>query len=118
MIFRAQWTSPSESRASFRSNPSAGAVAETKLVPCWLVGMRDPDCATEFIQDLAGRLANRVQLTTDGLKMYLTAVSDSFGENIDYAMLIKVYGNDPEAEKRYSPASLHSLQERGQDRRP
>ena len=78
--------------------------ADTKLVCSWLVGKRDPGCATEFIQDLAIRLANRVQLTTDGLKMYLTAVADGFGEDIDYAMLVKAYGNDPEAEKRYSPA--------------
>jgi IS1 family transposase len=78
--------------------------ADSKLICSWLVGKRDPGCATEFIQDLAGRLRNRVQLTTDGLKMYLTAVADGFGENIDYAMLVKVYGNDPEGEKRYSPA--------------
>ncbi len=78
--------------------------ADTKLIPCWLVGRRDAGCATEFIQDLASRLTNRVQLTTDGHKMYLTAVPDAFGSNIDYAQLIKVYGNDPEAEKRYSPA--------------
>jgi len=78
--------------------------AESKLVPCWLVGKRDPGCATEFIQDLAGRLKHRVQLTTDGLKMYLSAVEDSFGSQIDYAMLVKVYGNDPTEQKRYSPA--------------
>lgn len=56
------------------------------------------------MQDLASRLKHRVQLTTDGLKLYLTAVSDSFGAGIDYAMFVKVYGNDPDAEKRYSPA--------------
>jgi IS1 family transposase len=79
--------------------------ADSKLICSWLVGKRDPGCATEFIQDLAGRLANRVQLTTDGLKCYLTAVPDGFGSGIDYAMLVKVYGNDPvEGEKRYSPA--------------
>lgn len=78
--------------------------ADSKLVCSWLVGKRDPGCATEFIQDLAGRLKNRVQLTTDGLKLYLTAVADGFGENIDYAMLVKIYGNDPEGERRYSPA--------------
>jgi IS1 family transposase len=78
--------------------------ADSKLICSWMVGKRDPGCATEFIQDLAGRLANRVQLTTDGLKMYLNAVADGFGEDIDYAMLVKVYGNDPEDEKRYSPA--------------
>ena len=79
--------------------------AESKLICSWLVGKRDPGCATEFIQDPAGRLAHRVQLTTDRLKCYLTAVADGFGANIDYAMLVKVYGNDAvEGEKRYSPA--------------
>ena len=78
--------------------------ADTKLVCSWMVGKRDAGCATAFIQDLAGRLANRVQLTTDGLKVYLNAVADGFGSNIDYAMLIKIYGNDSEGEKRYSPA--------------
>jgi IS1 family transposase len=78
--------------------------AETKLVCSWLVGKRDTGCATEFIQDLAGRLANRVQLTSDGHKPYLTAVADSFGSDIDYAMLVKLYGSDVEGEKRYSPA--------------
>ena len=78
--------------------------ADTKLVCSWLVGRRDVGCATEFIQDLAGRLANRVQLTTDGFRPYLTAVADGFGEEIDYAMLVKIYGNDSEGEKRYSPA--------------
>jgi IS1 family transposase len=79
--------------------------ADSKLICSWLVGKRDPGCATEFIQDLAGRLRNRVQLTTDGLKIYLTAVADGFGSDIDYAMLVKVYGNDPEGQKRYSPAT-------------
>ena len=78
--------------------------ADSKLICSWLVGKRDPGCATEFIQDLAGRLANRVQLTTDGLKCYLTAVPDGFGSQVDYAMLVKLYGNDSEGEKRYSPA--------------
>ena len=78
--------------------------ADSKLICSWMVGKRDPSCATAFIQDLAGRLANRVQLTTDGLKMYLNAVADGFGEDIDYAMLVKVYGKDPTEEKRYSPA--------------
>jgi IS1 family transposase len=86
--------------------------ADSKLICSWLVGKRDPGCATEFIQDLAGRLRNRVQLTTHGLKMYLTAVADGFGEDIDYAMLIKVYGNDPEGEKRYSPAICTSCEKK------
>ena len=78
--------------------------AQTKLVLSWLVGLRDAGCATEFLQDVAGRLANRIQLTTDGHKMYLSAVEDAFGSEIDYAMLQKVYGADTQAEKRYSPA--------------
>lgn len=78
--------------------------ADSKLICSWLVGRRDPGCATQFIQDLAARLASRVQLTTDGLRCYLTAVQDGFGENIDYAMLVKIYGNDVSEEKRYSPA--------------
>ena len=78
--------------------------ADTKLIPNWLVGGRDAGYATEFVQDLAGRLANRVQLTSDGLKVYLEAVEDAFGADVDYAMLVKHYGNAPEGEKRYSPA--------------
>ncbi len=78
--------------------------AETKIIPSFLVGGRDAGYATEFIQDLAGRLANRVQLTSDGLKVYLDAVEDAFGADVDYAMLVKHYGAEPDAEKRYSPA--------------
>jgi IS1 family transposase len=78
--------------------------ADSKLALSWLVGRRDAGFATDFLQDVAGRLKNRVQLTTDGHKMYLTAVPDAFGESIDYAQLVKVYGNDAEGQKRYSPA--------------
>lgn len=78
--------------------------ADTKLALSWLVGRRDAGFATDFLQDVASRLRGRVQLTTDGHKMYLTAVPDAFGEGIDYAQLVKVYGNDPEGQKRYSPA--------------
>jgi IS1 family transposase len=78
--------------------------ADSKLVPSWYVGKRDYESAKYFIDDLAGRLASRVQLTTDGHKSYLQAVEDSFGSEIDYAMLIKLYGNEAESEKRYSPA--------------
>ncbi len=77
--------------------------ATTKLVPCWHVGSRDGGDAWHFMNDLAGRLASRVQLTTDGHKAYLEAVEDAFGGEIDYAMLIKLYGPDPQAERRYSP---------------
>jgi len=78
--------------------------ADTKLIPSWYVGRRDYQSANHFIGDLAGRLAHRVQLTTDGHKAYLQAVEASFGSEIDYAQLIKLYGNEGEAEKRYSPA--------------
>ncbi len=78
--------------------------ADTKLVPAWLVGLRNADCAYAFLADLRDRLAGRVQLTTDGHKMYLEAVERVFGSNIDYAMLVKLYGQEPETEKRYSPA--------------
>lgn len=80
--------------------------ADTKLIPCWHVGSRDTEAATAFIDDLASRLANRVQLTTDGHRPYLEAVESAFGNDIDYARLVKIYGTDPAAkrEKRYSPA--------------
>jgi IS1 family transposase len=78
--------------------------ADTKLVPVWLVGPRDAMAAREFIFDLSVRLKSRVQLTTDGHKVYLDAVERVFGSEIDYAMLVKLYGVNPEAETRYSPA--------------
>ena len=78
--------------------------AETKLVPSFMVGNRDSVTAKMFIDDLASRLANRVQLTTDGYKVYLEAVEGAFGCEIDYAMLVKMYESSQE-ETRYSPAS-------------
>ena len=81
--------------------------ADTKLVPSFLVGTRDAGTATEFMQDLAGRLSNRIQLTTDGHRMYLEAVEDAFAHQIDYAMLQKIYGADPEPQRRYSPAKCN-----------
>ena len=86
--------------------------ADSKLICSWLVGKRDIGSATEFMQDLAGRLKNRVQLTTDSHKPYLTAVPDGFGEDIDYAMLLKIYGTDPGSEKRYSPAVCTGCEKR------
>ncbi len=78
--------------------------AVSKLMISWRVGARDAVNALEFMQDLAGRLANRVQLTTDGHKPYLSAVEDTFGADIDYSMLVKLYGPSPDGETRYSPA--------------
>jgi IS1 family transposase len=79
--------------------------ADTKLLITWLVGGRDSDYAIAFMDDLRDRLANRVQLTSDGHKAYLEAVEGAFGADVDYAMLVKVYGASPESMKgRYSPA--------------
>lgn len=79
--------------------------AETKLVASWLVSSRDAGAATEFMHDLANRLGSRVQLTTDGHKAYLSAIEDAFGSEVDYAQLVKIYGNEPKpGEARYSPA--------------
>jgi hypothetical protein len=75
------------------------------LVISWFVGGRDGDCANAFMHDVAGRLANRVQLTSDGLKAYLEAVEGAFGAGVDYAQLVKIYGASPDSVKgRYSPA--------------
>ena len=78
--------------------------ADTKLVPSYLVGPRDAGAAYTFMQDLADRLQGRVQLTTDGHRPYLEAVEDAFGSEIDYAMLVKIYGADLQGDTRYSPA--------------
>jgi len=78
--------------------------ADTKLVPSWQIGRRDAGYAFRFMRDLQSRLADRVQLTTDGHQVYLQVVEDVFGADIDYAMLVKLYGAEPESEKRYSPA--------------
>jgi hypothetical protein len=75
-----------------------------------MVGKRDYETAVIFMRDLASRLANRIQLTTDGLKVYLDAVDWGFGIDVDYAMLVKMYGESTEqkVEKRYSPAKYVS----------
>lgn len=81
--------------------------SDTKLVASWLVANRTAEAAHIFIKDLASRLRNRVKLTTDGLKAYLEAVDNAFGGQIDYAQLVKLYGEEGmsiEAEKKYSPA--------------
>ncbi len=78
--------------------------ADTKLMVSWLVGNRDPQAATVFMNDVAERLAHRVQLTTDGHKSYLCAVESAFNNDIDYAMLMKLYSRPAgsEQERRYS----------------
>jgi IS1 family transposase len=77
--------------------------ADSKLAVSWLVGERYGQWAEIFMRDVASRLANRVQLSTDGLKVYLEAVDKAFQGEVDYGILRKVYGSDPRAEKRYSP---------------
>ena len=99
--------------------PEAGDVwtwtaicADTKIVPSWRVGDRSGETAIDFMDDLRSRLADRVQLTRDGHKAYLEAVEGAFGGDVDYAQLIKLYGEAPEAEKRYSPASCVGARKR------
>jgi IS1 family transposase len=78
--------------------------ADTKLLISTLVGQRNTDYALHFVDDLRSRLANRVQVTSDGHRPYLAAMDTVFGEDADYAMLVKLYGAEPGGEKRYSPA--------------
>ena len=78
--------------------------ADSKLMVSWLVGGRDAGYATGFMEDVASRLATRVQLTTDGHKAYLDAVEGAFGMDVDFAQLVKLYGEAPEGQRRYSPA--------------
>jgi len=92
--------------------------ADTKLVITWTLGTRDAGTAFEFMHDLAGRLAHRVQLTTDGHRAYLSAVESAFGSEIDYAMLVKMYGSDGPVETRYSPPICLGCQRVGISGRP
>lgn len=78
--------------------------SETKIVPCFRVGKRTAANAWYFVRDLEQRLAGRVQLTTDGFRPYINAVEDAFGTNVDYAMLVKLYGKD--AAEPYAPAQI------------
>lgn len=77
--------------------------ADTKLVPSWMVGDRSAVTAQVFLDDLASRLASRVQLTSDGHSAYLETVDTAFGGKIDYSVLVKLYGPAPEGQRRYSP---------------
>ncbi|HEX7888357.1 MAG TPA: IS1 family transposase [Ramlibacter sp.] len=83
--------------------------AETKLMPCWLVGVRSPDCTYDFMADLASRIAGRVQITTDGWGAYVGAVETAFHDRVDHAVLNKSYEGGPsvvEGRRRYSPATF------------
>lgn len=90
--------------------PGAGSVwlwvaidADTKLIPCAMVGSRSAGEANDFLADIASRLRYRVQVTTDAHRPYMQAVDNAFGSQVDYAQLIKLYGEDTETERRYSP---------------
>ena len=83
--------------------------ADSKLIISWNVGGRDAGYASMFMEDVAGRLANRVQLTTDGHKPYLQAVEGAFGAAVDYAQLVKLYGDAPGPAGRYSPAECTGI---------
>jgi IS1 family transposase len=87
--------------------------ADTKLIPCWTLGKRDAETADAFVSDMASRLADRVQLTSDGLAAYLGAIAKAFGEEVDYAKLIKICGVYAEREKRYSPAVCTGCRKEG-----
>ena len=105
-----------------RANGTAGDVwtwtaidADSKLIVSWFVGNRDADSAHEFMYDVAARLTNKVQLTTDGLHAYLEAVDDAFALDIDFAQLVKMYGGSDGSnsnEKRYSPAKYTGCKKR------
>jgi IS1 family transposase len=85
--------------------------SDSKMILSWLVGGRDSDTALDFVADLKGRLANRIQLTTDGHEAYLEAIEGAFGDDVDYAQLIKLYGETVEGQKRYSPAQYVSAKQ-------
>jgi len=91
--------------------------ADTKLIPTFMLGNRDARTAKAFMDDLAARLTSRIQLTTDGLNVYVDAVEGAFGADVDYAMLIKLYGASQE-EVRYSPAECIGCETRVMNGKP
>ena len=92
--------------------------SDSKLIVSWRVGGRDGENAIAFMDDLRSRLANRVQLTTDGHKANLEAVEGAFGGDVDYAQLIKLYGETPQTEARYSPPACIGARKRAIEGRP
>jgi IS1 family transposase len=80
--------------------------ADNKLIISYMIGQRTAEYANEFMHDVAGRLSRKVQLTTDGLRVYLDAVDDAFGGDVDYSQLIKIYGEDHSGPGRYSPPEV------------
>src|SRR5581483_4077144 len=92
--------------------------ADTKLVPAYRVGKRDANTAHAFVGDLSSRLSNRVQLSTDGLKLYIEAVEASFGGNVDYGQIVKSYEAEPIGPGRYSPPKVVSSEKKSFAGRP
>ena len=92
--------------------------ADSKLIVSYLVGGRDGEWAMWFIDDLRERLANRVQLTSDGHRAYLEAVEGAFGADVDYAQLVKIYGSTITAPGRYSPAECTGIRKRTVEGKP
>ncbi len=83
--------------------------ADSKLIVSWNIGNRDADCANSFMHNVADRVKRYVQLTSDGHHAYLNAVGEAFGDNIDFAQLVKLYGSEKEgtgADKKYSPSKF------------
>jgi IS1 family transposase len=102
-----------------RKHPDSGDVwlwvavdADTKLVPAWFLGQRDFRTAKLFVDDLASRLRNRVQITTDGHRPYIEAIENAFGLDVDYSILQKIYGAPQDNEMRYSPARCIGIEVR------
>jgi len=100
-------------------NPELGSVwtwcvidADTKLVPTFKVGNRSRETAHEFVQDVASRMAYRVQISTDGLNDYVTAIEDAFGADADYGQIIKTYGHEISADNRYSQPEVTSIEKK------
>ena len=86
--------------------------ADSKLLVSWLLGERDGQAAYDFMMDLAERLTSRVQLTSDGLRLYEGAVEDAFGADVDYAQLIKVFGDPPREGRALQPGNVQGVAER------
>ncbi len=82
--------------------------SDTKLVPCFTVGKRTGETTRAFVADLASRLTNRVQISTDGLSLYASAIEDAFGADVDYATVVKAYEAEPMGPGRYSPPKVTS----------
>jgi IS1 family transposase len=86
--------------------------ADTKLVPAFHVGNRDRKDAVDFVQDVASRMRNRVQISTDGLRAYVDAIEQTFGADVDYGQIIKVYGHEETDQRRYSPPEVISSEKK------